>query len=875
MALYDTIERALLQHAAFVAVDAGVTANEIWQTVRRVLRDNPDIFWYAHRSTYDEANHLLTLRYLFSPKRSDMLEQSIADVISKDFQLERVTLLKPLGQVMCVYKWLLSYCNYNINSAFNQDIDSVFVRRNSVCTGYAKAAQYLFQLLGIESRLVFGQLNNDEKRGRHCWNLVKIDGRYFHIDVSLGDPCNAPILRTMGENDILSYDGLNYNFFCVSTKRIAQSRTIEDIDMMPECTADVKKESIIRLANLPVYKRSDSLGCLLSNIGSSADIYLCPHAKQVVLKKFRGIQTKQCNHEVMILKMLKGCKHVLQISDSLTDAKRNVLAIEQSTPLNDLLFSRGFNLSALSLLRMAHDVATAWSECKSRGVIYRDLHLCNIFRSSDGTFKLGDFGSCTTDPTTAERVGNEWFMSPETYHHGVFNERSAIYSVSMVMYFILNGLQPAFWDVGSAEFAMEHRFKGADLFIPSLLRRFPIEQSFQLQQIVMKGTQYSALERYQSIREFLRAVDNAASYYSKRPLLLSFGQSEFTFDNPFAQADVVGHICETAAPSLPLDVDSGSMASSNQGRVYVDNAEAMCSTMGLPYTYTTPIVTYDAYYPPLNLNADNISSVGHAQNVYSSIFAPAEVKPKSHLLIQVYLHMLEDAEKVKALAQEAQPNAERRDYIPLQCKLKKGDKVYIRLCLMGENKLFNESQMLTWQGSFTKCSFDYFVPGDIEVDELSCLVQLTVNDAVIGEMRFITTISEAPKQIHPKITAHRYNKIFISYAHKDYERVKFIARAYQAQGVEYFFDRDYLKAGDVYPQVIRDYIDSADLFILCWSQHAAESEYVDKERHQALQRAYPNVKTFDSSQLAIYPISIEPRAQLPEDMKEIYNFEMI
>ena len=39
--------------------------------------------------------------------------------------------------------------------------------------------------------------------------------------------------------------------------------------------------------------------------------------------------------------------------------------------------------------------------------------------------------------------------------------------------------------------------------------------------------------------------------------------------------------------------------------------------------------------------------------VYSSIFAPAEVKRKSHLQVQVYLHLYEEAEKVKSLAQES------------------------------------------------------------------------------------------------------------------------------------------------------------------------------------------------------------------------------
>ncbi|WP_254029202.1 hypothetical protein [Bacteroides ovatus] len=32
----------------------------------------------------------------------------------------------------------------------------------------------------------------------------------------------------------------------------------------------------------------------------------------------------------------------------------------------------------------------------------------------------------------------------------------------------------------------------------------------------------------------------------------------------------------------------------------------------------------------------------------------------------------------------------------------------------------NICKSVIWQGSFTKCSFDYFVPNDVDVDELSC-----------------------------------------------------------------------------------------------------------------------------------------------------------
>ena len=272
---------------------------------------------------------------------------------------------------------------------------------------------------------------------------------------------------------------------------------------------------------------------------------------------------------------------------------------------------------------------------------------------------------------------------------------------------------------------------------------------------------------------------------------------------------------------------------------------------------------------------DHYQYTEEQQPVYSSVFAPAEIKKHTHMLVQVYLHLFEETEKVKSLAQESQKDAERRDYLPLQCILKKGDKVDIQLNIYGETLLMSEKKSIIWQGSFTKCSFNYFVPKEIDFEELSCMAMLTVNGAIVGEMRFITKIVEQPKNLNPKVFAHQYHKIFISYAHQDIEKVEQMARAYQAQGVEYFFDRHSLMPGDIFPLKIQEFIDTADLFILCWSANAAKSEYVELERQRALRRAFPQVQPLEKAELSIYPMSIEPRAELPVDMIGKYNFEMV
>lgn len=290
--LNKDIEQAIRNHKDSITFVDDINEEVIRNAIRWVMRDNPDIFWFAHQYTFDKVHKCLRFKYQFSQERSSLIIESINDVIEHDFQIAYVRTLDVYERVAYVYKWLLSYCSYNINSAYNQTIDSVFVRRNSVCTGYAKAAQYLFKLLNIESKLIFGQLNNDSRNGRHCWNTVCIEGEHYHIDICLGDAELEKVLISTGASKILHYCGFNWNCFCVSDKEIRKTRSIEYSDYTPICKKSISWDKFMTLYNIPIKKEESSIGCLLSNIGSTADIYLCKSNKTVVLKKFRPVRLK-------------------------------------------------------------------------------------------------------------------------------------------------------------------------------------------------------------------------------------------------------------------------------------------------------------------------------------------------------------------------------------------------------------------------------------------------------------------------------------------------------------------------------------------------------------------------------------------------------
>lgn len=260
------------------------------------------------------------------------------------------------------------------------------------------------------------------------------------------------------------------------------------------------------------------------------------------------------------------------------------------------------------------------------------------------------------------------------------------------------------------------------------------------------------------------------------------------------------------------------------------------------------------------------------QKVTSSIYAPAEVSRGDFMMIQVFLYKDDEQEKVESKAKEVDPDAMRKNFTPLYVPVKKGDKVTAHLQMSGKGLELDETDIeMIWQDHYTDCQFSVYVPEDYKPQSVVGIVTLSVNGAPAGRMTFKSKIVDAPRSLYAEIVSHKFNKIFISYSHLDEDKVKFIHQAYEALNVDHFFDRAYLKPGDVYPEKIKNYIESTDLFILCWSENAKNSDYVQLEIEDAMKRAYPGID-MDKATLAIHPLDIDPHADLPEEMNKVYIF---
>ena len=83
-------------------------------------------------------------------------------------------------KIKYVYNWMGNNTSYDKTftwSSKNQSVYSVFMSKEAVCAGFAKASQIIFQNIGIESYGVAGQTG-----GPHMWNIIEYDGKYYFFD---------------------------------------------------------------------------------------------------------------------------------------------------------------------------------------------------------------------------------------------------------------------------------------------------------------------------------------------------------------------------------------------------------------------------------------------------------------------------------------------------------------------------------------------------------------------------------------------------------------------------------------------------------------------------------------------------------------------
>jgi hypothetical protein len=224
-------------------------------------------------------------------------------------------------------------------------------------------------------------------------------------------------------------------------------------------------------------------------------------------------------------------------------------------------------------------------------------------------------------------------------------------------------------------------------------------------------------------------------------------------------------------------------------------------------------------------------------NVDCSVFAPPAAPPGSTIMVQVFLHIPEQAERAAFQAKLIDDTTTAKGVKSLATPIARGARVDISLDVADAQLTDDPVQSLTWCGEPAFVQFLLRLPQAADGMSIFPKIRISVDGGLVGCIAFRVGIAReaaGTQSVPSGESARRYKHAFLSYATADRKEVLKRAQVLKAAGVSFFQDILSLDPGDRWEKEIFKNIDTCDLFLLFWSKSARDSAYVLKEAEYAL-----------------------------------------
>ena len=201
--------------------ELGLTRDDIDNgAVRSIINSHPEFISLSGGYTYWTSGSSITkiqFTYLTNAKEEQQeLDAALQEVKSKidtsGMSDEEIVLAYHEYLTSTVAYAYEDYFNGTIAANHGYDMYGALVKHSCVCQGYAETMFYLLREAGLSCAIASsGNIN-------HAWNIVKIHGKWYHIDATWDDPVWDMPGRSYHDYFLVSFDTMNKNTLINHTK---------------------------------------------------------------------------------------------------------------------------------------------------------------------------------------------------------------------------------------------------------------------------------------------------------------------------------------------------------------------------------------------------------------------------------------------------------------------------------------------------------------------------------------------------------------------------------------------------------------------------------------------------------------------------------
>ena len=263
---YDSIVKGVEDVSAKITVYNGVdsfSVDEFYIVLDAYMRDYTQHFWFnsAPSGWFTDTGILSAIAPKYTMTGSELLKArakfdeavnfmiSEIDPSSSDFEKEKI-----------LHDRLAAAVTY-VDTKNSHNAYGALVEGKAVCDGYAEAYQYLLRKVGIQSFIALGSSIEPSTNNLvgHAWNYVRIDGRYYHVDVTWDDQKNQ----------------VYYGYFNLTDKRILEDHSLDSTAyIISQCISYDKNYFTVYGGKISSPYSADEIAEILKNNSLMARIYV-------------------------------------------------------------------------------------------------------------------------------------------------------------------------------------------------------------------------------------------------------------------------------------------------------------------------------------------------------------------------------------------------------------------------------------------------------------------------------------------------------------------------------------------------------------------------------------------------------------------------
>ena len=202
--------------------DIGITRDEAYNGgINTVINSHPEIIGIAGTSYYYSSSTNLVTKIVITYTSNAREEQQKLDAAINELN-SRVDISGMTDEeiVLAYHEYLTStvayayaaYLQGSLGGAHEYDMYGALVNHSSVCQGYAESMFYLLKKAGLSCAIASSQNIN------HAWNIVKVNGKWYHVDATWDDPVWDMPGRSNHDYFLVSFDTMNKNTLVNHTK---------------------------------------------------------------------------------------------------------------------------------------------------------------------------------------------------------------------------------------------------------------------------------------------------------------------------------------------------------------------------------------------------------------------------------------------------------------------------------------------------------------------------------------------------------------------------------------------------------------------------------------------------------------------------------